>query len=142
LYRKGLFLPGLLDSQGDNPYNPGGCIQPQRLTQLQPQGVVSGPNNLSVVQPSPGCQALHLPSTIVPKILDLYLRKVVPGGLVILSHKRHSSFGGTRKSSEINGNSYHKWEKTRNLVKDHRNMVKVYLRYKVCSRKVSNYWPE
>ena len=44
---------GLLDSQGDNPYNvnPGGCIQPQWLTQLQPPGVVYGQNNLSVVQP-------------------------------------------------------------------------------------------
>ena len=60
LYQKGLFWPGLLDSQGDNPYNPGGCIQPQRLTQLQPQGVVPGQNNLSVVQPLPGCQTPHL----------------------------------------------------------------------------------
>ena len=42
------------DSQDHNLYNPRGCIQPQRLTQLHPQGVVSGQNNLTVVQPPQG----------------------------------------------------------------------------------------
>ena len=51
-------------------------------------------------------------------------------------------FFGARKSSEIDGSSDHKWKKTRDLFKDHRDMVKVYFRCEGFPRKVGNDWPD